>query len=257
MNRENVKIVIILLMLGVVAVIAYLIHWQSSLNEAEMKYLSDDWESAEEMMLSNLDKFPDFLPHRSIQYLRLGEIYFTRRDNVKSEKYFHLALNEYSEKALPNYRLGIFRNAEGRYDEAIKYFRDALKSSGLNETQEADLRYRLAEVAFRFGVINYSSGKREKAEELFKLAVDVSPDFAEAYHYLGRIAFMRREYAKAWKYYEQALELSPELTILYRDISKILHRMKRPGEARKYEKKYRELVEKQLEFYEEQTLLLK
>ncbi len=254
MNRDTVRVIVIIAVAAITVILFYVIKSQSSINEAETAYQSGDMEKAEELILRNLKEYPDLVRDKDIQYRRLGEIYHERGDFTSAEKYFHLALGENPDIGLAHFRLGLYRLRQSVLKEAIYHFEKAIKLNNLPDNEKAILKEKLADSAFRYGVINYSSRKKEESEKYFKLALLGNKDFAEANHYLGRLALEKRKYREAWTYYEKALNRNPNLTIVYEDITKLLSRMGRAGDAAKYRKRYNEIVAKRRKFYENQTL---
>ncbi len=76
---------------------------------------------------------------------------------------------------------------------------------------EAGIEYGLgAAQAFYGGVSDYEAGRREAARGKFQRATALSPDYAEAWGYLGRLAFEEGKFAEAETAYGRASTLAPE-----------------------------------------------
>lgn len=78
---------------------------------------------------------------------------------------------------------------------------------------------------FRFemnsGLKHLSNSRIDEAEKHFINAMEINPQNAESYMYLGRIEMNRRNYDKALVYFDKALELSPNLGEVYRSKAQI------------------------------------
>lgn len=64
--------------------------------------------------------------------------------------------------------------------------------------------------SFREGVAFYEEGSMNRARERFARAAAQNEDYAEAWAWLGRVAFERGNYADARNYYGRATELAPD-----------------------------------------------
>ena len=63
--------------------------------------------------------------------------------------------------------------------------------------------------AFREGVAFYEDGDFDRARERFSRATSLNSDYAEAWAWLGRVAFENEDYADARTYYQRASNLLP------------------------------------------------
>ncbi len=74
---------------------------------------------------------------------------------------------------------------------------------------EAGIEYGLgAAQAFYGGISDYEAGRREAARGKFQRATALSPDYAEAWGYLGRLAFEEGKFAEAETAYGRASTLA-------------------------------------------------
>ena len=64
---------------------------------------------------------------------------------------------------------------------------------------------------FSMGNHSYELGDYAKAIEQFNIAIQISPDFGEAYNNRGLIYFDQGEYDKAWTDFDKAVQLMAEL----------------------------------------------
>src|SRR5690606_22625252 len=79
----------------------------------------------------------------------------------------------------------------------------------LRRARLAEDRGDVAGPAFFDALAAYDAGDPERARRLLEEAVAAEPGFAEAWGYLGRIAFQQGRYADAAVAYERAAELAP------------------------------------------------
>ena len=66
-----------------------------------------------------------------------------------------------------------------------------------------------AVTAFREGVSLYEGGRKSEAAERFARATTRNPGYAQAWAWLGRVAFEAEQYADAQRYYTRAADLEP------------------------------------------------
>jgi len=64
--------------------------------------------------------------------------------------------------------------------------------------------------AFNRGDVFYEKGKYAEAKLEFKNAIQVDPEFTEAYYKLGMVKFKQGKIKEAYKNFSQAVKLSPE-----------------------------------------------
>lgn len=65
--------------------------------------------------------------------------------------------------------------------------------------------------AYYDALAHYQAGDPAEAERLLRVAVDANPAFAQAWGYLGRIAFQEGRYAEAEEAYGRAASIAPEV----------------------------------------------
>ncbi len=87
-------------------------------------------------------------------------------------------------------------------DERAAYFLDLAQEQARWGTEAVD--------AFRAGVTSYEGGRLSEAAERFARATTHNPEYAQAWSWLGRVAFERGAYDDAATYYRNAAELVPD-----------------------------------------------
>jgi len=71
-------------------------------------------------------------------------------------------------------------------------------------------RFHRSQVAFRQGLELYRSNRLRSAISKFQKAIEISPDFADAWYYLGEMYFHLDQPDKAKETYQQCAELDPQ-----------------------------------------------
>ena len=99
-----------------------------------------------------------------------------------------------------HYRIAQAYWANGENDNAHDHFLIELR----NDPGDID-------VIYDFGIFLLQTGKIEQATEKFNRILELSPDFAPAFFYLGEIAFNNLDYEPALKFYREALKLDNDL----------------------------------------------
>ncbi|MCP4746652.1 MAG: tetratricopeptide repeat protein, partial [Desulfobacteraceae bacterium] len=96
---------------------------------------------------------------------------------------------------------------QGKHDDAIAEFKNAInKGCEFNAEASAD-----ADVCYCFGLAYQNLGMHDKAIKCLEKAIDLNPEYAEAYNNLG-IAFLKQgNHDEAIKCLEKAIDLNPDL----------------------------------------------
>lgn len=105
----------------------------------------------------------------------------------------------------------------GRPEQAISYWRTVVERNPGDQRAAYFLELardqaewgKDAVIAFREGVQFYEQGLLERAQERFARATSLNEDYAEAWAWLGRVAFDRGDFEDAATFYGRATRLSP------------------------------------------------
>jgi len=105
-----------------------------------------------------------------------------------------------------------------RPDEAIAYWQAVLRLDPnddraryfIHNARQAAQYGTDASEAFARGLAAYQAGDGDTAQAEFAAATAASPLFVQAWAYLGRVAFQKRDYVVAAEAYARALELQPD-----------------------------------------------
>ncbi len=76
---------------------------------------------------------------------------------------------------------------------------------------------------FMLGVCRFKNHKDELAKKSLQTAVDLRPDYTDAYIYLSLIAHAHQNYSKAQSYLEKAVRINPENAIAQRNLAQVYH----------------------------------
>jgi tetratricopeptide (TPR) repeat protein len=106
---------------------------------------------------------------------------------------------ENDESAEADYNLGLYYGTSGKHQEAIKAFKQAIRTNP-----------DYAETHYNLGVAYDKSGMYKEAIEAYKQAIRVNPDYAEAHVNLGVIYGKSGMYQEAIKAYKQAIRVNPD-----------------------------------------------
>ncbi len=125
---------------------------------------------------------------------------------------------------------------EGKFDEAIAHFQEALRiNPNFSEGQfslanaltykgeisnavsnyEKTLRMKpnYAEAHYNFGIVLIHQGKIDEAIEHFLMAIQYKPDYAKAHNNLGSALLLKGRVAEAIRHFQEALKLNPDSSL--------------------------------------------
>jgi serine/threonine-protein kinase len=142
----------------------------------------------------------------ALAYAGLGEAYWRRYELTKSSNWVEEA-RSYSNHAIQindqlapvHVTLGIIYVGTGRYDDAIKKFRQALQQDPRNSDALLQLAKALDNV-----------GRATEAEDTYKKAIESRPAYWAGYNRLGNFYYKHGRYAEAQRMFRQVTELTPD-----------------------------------------------
>jgi tetratricopeptide (TPR) repeat protein len=120
------------------------------------------------------------------------------------------------------YAAALLYAAEGRNEEAIEAFLDALAAG-----EDVATLLRLAD-------LRLASGELEEAQRRYERALTLDPGSAAAHFGLGRLATSRRQWQSAISHYERTLELQPEATSVHYPLGQAYRAAGRPAKAERH-----------------------
>lgn len=125
------------------------------------------------------------------------------------------------------FELGLRHEEEGRLEEAVKAYRQALLSSGPDPV-----------VCFNLGNTLYALGRKEQAAERFLQAVELDPEYVEAWNNLGNAVADLGDWEEAVRAYRRALQVEPLYGDAHYNLAEALTQRGRPEEARQHWRAY-------------------
>jgi Flp pilus assembly protein TadD len=159
-------------------------------------------------------------------------------------------------KCVTHYNLGRSLHEEGKYEEAAKHYRHAIKLKPnysnahnnlgimlclMGQFEESETAYRRAlEIEDCVGPHNnladlyLRQGRLEEAEREVLIALKMKPDSFAYVHTCAQILAAQGRFDEAEKRYRQALDLNPESTEILEDLSELLTLQQRSEEAEEF-----------------------
>ena len=163
----------------------------------------NDTTAAIERRLDQLQTSIGILETGSARFLRgtiLGTAKPPRLSDAEKEFRRCLKLSSFSMKADAHYNLGFALGDQGKLDEAIAAYREAIR-----------LKPGYAEAHNNLGNALGEQGKHEEAEKELREAVRLKPDYAEAHSNLGNALGDQGKLDEAVAAYREAIRLNPDL----------------------------------------------
>jgi len=188
-------------------------------------------------------------PHSARPYNNLGTEYSARGEYGKAMQLYKKAISLDVRHVNSYYNIAHIYRDKGEYDKAIEFYKKTIelnpeykkayynlawqytkvgdRDSAITTCPEADLYYNLANTYV-------GSGDYPQAIELYKIAIEISPQHLDAYNNLGNVYSDMGKYAKALKYYNRAIKITPDYARGYANISATYFRQKKYALAIEY-----------------------
>jgi tetratricopeptide (TPR) repeat protein len=133
-----------------------------------------------------------------------------------------------------HYNLGVLLKDQGRYDEAVKEWRDTIRA----DPDDAAAHYNL-------GVLLKDQGRYDEAEKEYRDAIRADPDLAAAHSNLGSLLNDLERYDEAEEEYRDAIRADPDLAEPHANLCLLFLKTERPEEAKKEFEVAKELFKNQ------------
>ncbi|MHC4395603.1 MAG: tetratricopeptide repeat protein [Planctomycetota bacterium] len=169
------------------------------------------------------------------------------------------------------YNLGVILANEGRFDEAVMNYRQALRISPnifnaqsnlgiiLFEQGEYDQAIECFKKAVQLkpddhsthhnlGLAYLRQGKLDKAEELFQGALQIKSDWPQTHNKLGTVYLQQGKLDKATTHLEYSVELKPDQPEVHRDLGLLFHQQGNFERVLYHWQKALELIPDNIEF---------
>ncbi|CAF1463574.1 unnamed protein product [Adineta steineri] len=174
-------------------------------------------------------------------WFRLGSLLIKMGQFNKAQEVYEVLLHQTTDesgKASIYHQLGIIKDDQGEYQEALPYFE---KSLAIFQKTHPSNHHRLGTSYNNIGLVYHSMGDYPKALSSHEKAITIrqqslppnNPDLGASYNNIGMVYDSMGDYPKALSYYEKALEIQreslppnhPDLTASYNNIGIVYHSM--------------------------------
>jgi tetratricopeptide (TPR) repeat protein len=169
-------------------------------------------------------------PKTEVSFLLMGNVYRNHGNSTEAEKYWKKALELNPERPDAYNGMGWTAFEKGEYEKAVAYWRKALEI----DPKMPAVHNSIAQILIIMG--RYDDVIKEAQEEL-----KVTPQSSLSYFLIGQGYLKQKEYKKAKKYYETAIELKPDYINAYYGLITICSRLNLKNEAEKYKATFKKL----------------
>ena len=149
------------------------------------------------------------------------------------------------ENAIPAMRLAIQRDPQSekyRFAYAVLLTNSNAPGAAIIRLEESLQSFpSSSRLWFALGFANFKLDKNEEAERALRKAIDLDPNFAPAFAYLGLIRARTGAYGEAIPLYEKAIRADPKLAVIHHLIADAM--LKQNGDPRIIETHLRQSVE--------------
>ena len=145
---------------------------------------------------------------------------FQARDLVGAEQVYRLAVQQDPSIAQAWYMLGGLNQLQGRTDEAVANYQEAIR-----------LLPDFPEACNNLGVALYTLKRSDESVATLRQALSLKPDYAEAHNNLGNALHERGELDEAVACYRQAVRFRPDYTEAFNNMGNALRNRGRLAEA--------------------------
>ena len=125
---------------------------------------------------------------------------------------------------------------EKKLNRALKFYKKANNLSAGKKDKDLIL-----DIALLYDELGF----KEIAKKKYKEAIEIDPDFENAYYGLAVVYDQEKDYKRAMQYYKKAIEINPNELWAYANIGCILEEMSKDEEALLYLEKALEIDENQ------------
>ena len=164
----------------------------------------------------------------SIDYRRFGDFYAFKGEYNEAVKYYREAISADPDDAAAHSNLGFLLNNLKRYDEAEEEYREAIRANPDDAAAHSNL-----------GVLLNDLKRHDEAEEEYREAIRANPDLVEAHHNLGLLLNNLKRYDEAEEEYREAIRADPDYAAAHSNLGSLLDDLKQYDEA---EEEYREAI---------------
>ena len=177
-------------------------------------------------------------PGNSRARYNLGNRLSAVKDNTEAEVQYRKAIEIRSDYAEAQYNLANLLRDEGRTDEAIVYYKFAIKNrKKLKKRSEA------ASVYNNLASVLVNRGELDEAMKYYQRILKFAPNYAQAYSNIGVINDRQGKTDEAIANYRKAIELNPDYEQAINNLARALKGNNAAESARQYELAYKDKPE--------------
>jgi tetratricopeptide (TPR) repeat protein len=168
------------------------------------------WKNSETLWTDTIRKFP----HRiDIAYNNLGVVLRDQGKFDEAISHYREAIRLRGNNAEAHYNLGIVLADQGKFDEAISHYREAIRLKHNYVKAHNNLGYALA-----------AQGKFDEAISHFREAIRLEDNYVEAHNNLGIVLAQTGRFEEAIQQLRRALELDPHYAAAERNLNLALQK---------------------------------
>ncbi|MDO8805940.1 MAG: tetratricopeptide repeat protein [Elusimicrobiota bacterium] len=162
-------------------------------------------------------------PELDLAWYNLGSLMAAQGKNDEAVKYYQEALRVKPNYADAHYNLGIVLAAQGINDEAVKHYLEALRFIP-----------DFAQALYNLGLTLAAQGKTNEAVKHYLEALRIKPDYEQPHTKLGVILAAQGKTDEAVKHYLEALRINPDYAQAHNNLGLILAAQGKTDEAVKH-----------------------
>ncbi len=150
-------------------------------------------------------------PHNPRAHMNLAGDLTTVGRFAEAEKHYKIAIRVKPSFAMGHHNYGVFLDNDlSQPERALEHLEEAVRLEPQNE-----------QYAFALAAALENVGNVDAAEELYRQAIDVNPDYYAAHHNLGRLLRLEKQFTVAEQYLSRAVELGPGQWLTHRELAKL------------------------------------
>lgn len=154
----------------------------------------------DEVALQKLEKALTIEPKNPEVHQLLAIVYERLKEDDKAEQHYQEALSLNTEDSATHNNYGAFLCRQGRSAEGEQHFLKAAQNP----------RYKNLESAYtNVGLCVMQEKKFAKAEDYFRKALEINPNFPIAFYQLGELNYEQGHYYEARNYLQRYIEIAP------------------------------------------------
>jgi tetratricopeptide (TPR) repeat protein len=178
-------------------------------------YLDQDYEEAIRHFKTAADNAPEGFNLEVVHFYK-GNAHSLRAEPDEAISEYERAVEINPDFAEAHNNLGVAYAGQGRLDDAIGEFEEAIEKAALDDLNRANVYYNL-------GLCYVKKGETDEAIKALQEAVNLRDNYAPAHYWLGCAYYAQDELDEAVEEYQQAIELEPDHADAHFNLGVIYH----------------------------------